>query len=422
MASSSWPWATVPPDLLRFITSDGFGLPLESYSSVRGVCTAWRSALPPPTPLLLAVSGFDAPRHRQVHPGQLVSASLLTADPDHHHHRSPFRLSDLPTGGDLVGSSNGWIAVDPIWPGIFLINPLAAPGGEVVLEPLRDGGGGGEPVLKVAFAPNPTPGDYTAVAICGPRRLAYATTRDDAATCGRRWTLVDVAVADERDRLVDLVYDAGASGKAYCVTAHGDVHVFHAPGSSCRRRRPRVSPLHPQPQGAKRGAAASGLFAPPYDEAARLTGAAKSIFLSGGRLYQVWRNAAAAVSWRTPEGGRFGVAKDEVFVLKYDPKRRRPCWNAVNDLGGCSVFVGKNSPVVLRPEDATGVRPNCVYWINEESRFQPMVFDMATRKSTMLPFGAKGESREARRPLCWFFLNDKVASIDGDGSKVDNDE
>ncbi|CAL5031505.1 unnamed protein product [Urochloa decumbens] len=416
MASSSGPWATLPPDLLRFITSDGFGLPLESYSCIRGVCTAWRSALPPPTPLLLAVSGFDAPRHRQVHLGQLVSASSLTADPDHRP-RSPFRLSDLPTGGDLVGSSNGWIAVDPIWPGIFLLNPLAAAGGEVVLEPVREGGG--EPVLKVAFAPNPTPGDYAAVAICGPRRLAYATTREDAMS--RRWTLVEVAMADERDRLVDLIYD-DAGGKAYCVTAHGDVHVFHAPGSSCRRRRPRVSPLHPQ-----RGA--GGLFAPPYDDASRLTGAAKSIFLSGGSLYQVWRNAAAAVSWKTmtPEGAasRFTVAKDEVFVLKYDPnpKRRRPCWNAVSDLGGCSVFVGKNSPVVLRPEDATGVRPNCVYWINEESRFQPMVFDMATRKSTMLPFGVKGErpAAPARRPLCWFFLNDKVASIDGDGSKVDND-
>ncbi|CAO2042655.1 unnamed protein product [Urochloa humidicola] len=415
-SSSAGPWATLPPDLLRFITSDGFGLPLESYSSIRGVCTAWRSALPPPTPLLLAISGFDAPRDRQVQPGQLMSVSFLTAG---HHHRSSFRLSELPTGGELVGSSNGWIAVDPVWPGIFLLNPLGEGGCEVVLEPVRDGGG--EPVVKIAFAPNPTPNDYTAVAICGPRRLAYVTTRD-AAAMSRRWTVVDVAVADERDRLVDLVYDA-AAGKAYCVTAHGDVHVhvFHGPGSSCRRRRPRVSPLHPQPQGAKRGAS---LFASPYDDASRLTGAAKSIFLSDGSLYQVWRNAAAAVSWRTPEGARFAVAKDEVFVLKNDPnpKRRRPCWNAVNDLGGCSVFVGKNSPVVLRPEDATGVMPNCVYWINAESRFEPMVFDMATRKSTRLPLVDKGECPAARRPICWFFLNDKVASIDGDGRKIENDE
>ncbi|CAN6276002.1 unnamed protein product [Urochloa humidicola] len=420
MASSPGPWATLPPDLLRLII-DGFGLPLESYSSVRGVCTAWRSALPPPTPLLLAVSGFDAPRHRQLNPGQLMSASFLTAAG---YHRSSFRLSELPTGGELVGSSNGWIAVDPVWPGIFLVNPLAAAaaaagegcGSEVVLEPVRDGGG--EPVVKVAFAPSPTPDDYAAVAICGPRRLAYVTTRD-AAAVSRRWTAVDVAMADERDRLVDLVYDA-AAGKAYCVTAHGDVHVFHGPGSSCRRRRPRVSPLHPQRGGA-------GLFAPPYDAASRLTGAAKSVFLSGGSLYQVWRNAGAAVSWGTPapEGGagRITVAKDEVFVLKYDPnpKRRRPCWAAVNDLGGCAVFVGKNSPVVLRPEDASGVRPNCVYWINEESRFQPMVFDMATRKSTPLPLAGEGECSAARRPLCWFFLNDKVASIDGDGSKIEND-
>ena len=46
-------WAVLRPDLLRFI-SDGFGLPLESYSSVRGVCTACPGA--PPSrrqPLLL---------------------------------------------------------------------------------------------------------------------------------------------------------------------------------------------------------------------------------------------------------------------------------------------------------------------------------------------------------------------------------
>nr|TKW04931.1 hypothetical protein SEVIR_7G142600v2 [Setaria viridis] len=368
--ASSGPWATLPPDLLRFISSDGFGLPLESYSCVRGVCTAWRSALPPPTPLLLTVSGFDAPRHRQVQPGQLVSASFLTAG------RS-FHLSEVPTGGELVGSSNGWIAVDPRGPRFHLF-------------PLRNGDD--QPVLKVVLAPNPAPDDYTAVAICGPRRLAYAKARD------MKWTVMDVAMAEQRDQLVDLAYDgaaAGGGGKVYCVTRYGYVHVFHVPG--CRRRRPRVSPLHSEAQRA-------GLFAPPYDAACKLTGA-KNIFLSGGTLYQVWRNTTVAVSSMTPDGDRFSMAKDEVFVLKYDPKRR-PCWDAVSDLGGCS--------------DASGVRPNCVYCIDEQSRFEPMVFDMATRTSTLHPLAA-GAPCPARRPVCWFFLNDKIASADGDGRKTEND-
>ncbi|XP_025825335.1 uncharacterized protein LOC112900738 [Panicum hallii] len=345
--ASLGPWVGVPPDLLRFI---------------RGVCTAWRSALPAAAPLLLTVSGPDAPRHRQIQPGQLVSASFLMAG------RS-FHLSELPTGGEFVGSSNGWIAVDPIWFDLF---------------PLRNDDD--EPVLKVVFAPNPRP-TTTPPWRSAPR--ACSPTRD------MRWTVMDVAMAEQRDKLADLVYDAGG-GKVYCVTAHGDVHVFHVPG--CRRRRPRVAPLHANRAG--------GLFAPPYDTASKLTGA-KSIFLSGGSLHQAWRNTTIAFSSMTPGGGRFSMAKDEIVVLKYDPERR-PCWDALADLGGRSVFVGKNNPVVLRPEDASGVRPNCVYWIDERSRFQPMVFDMATITSTPHPFDAEAPG-PARRPLCWFFLNDKIS-------------
>jgi len=115
---------------------------------------------------------------------------------------------------------------------------------------------------------------------------------------------------------------------------------------------------------------AGGLFAPPYDTASKLLTGAKSIFLSGGGLHQAWRNTTIAFSAMTPGGGRFSMAKDEIVVLKYDPERR-PCWDAVADLGGRSVFLGKNNPVVLRPQDASGVRPNCVYWIDERSGFQP---------------------------------------------------
>ncbi|KAF8769381.1 hypothetical protein HU200_006608 [Digitaria exilis] len=123
-------------------------------------------------------------------------------------------------------------------------------------------------------------------------------------------------MADERDRLVDLVYDAGG-GKVYCVTAHGDVHVFHvvpAAGGGGRR----VLPLHAKQRG-------GGLFAPPYDAASKLTGA-KNIFVSGGSLYQVWRNTTCAAVSRMmmPGGGggggqRIAMAKDEVFVPSTTP-------------------------------------------------------------------------------------------------------
>jgi hypothetical protein len=56
-------------------------------------------------------------------------------------------------------------------------------------------------------------------------------------------------------------------------------------------------------------------------------------------------------------GGQFRIAKDEILVLEYDPERQA-YWDVVKDLGGHSVFVGKNQPVVLRPEDAPGGQPN----------------------------------------------------------------
>ena len=94
-------------------------------------------------------------------------------------------------------------------------------------------------------------------------------------------------------------------------------------------------------------------------------------------MYQVWRNTTSAVSWPVPGGGRFRMEKDEVFVLKYDPGRLS-CWDVAKDLGGYVVFIGKNNPVVLWPEDAPGVSLDCVYCMDEWSRNELMVFDMAT--------------------------------------------
>ncbi|XP_072151415.1 uncharacterized protein [Setaria viridis] len=254
----------------------------------------------------------------------------------------------------VVGSSNGWLAVDGCpYQGIYLI------AGEDKKVPLLQLNNDGKLVPKIVFAPKPTPDDYVAVAICDLLRLAYTKTRD------MKWMILDVAIG-ARDWFVDLAYDSDA-GKVYCVNVLGDVH-----------------------------------------------GDPNTPFF-GGNLYQVWRNTTSAVSWDIPGGGQFRMAKSEIFVLKYDPERQ-PCWDAVKDLGGYSVFVGKNQPVVLRPEDAPGVRANCVYWINEGSRNKPMVFDIATGISTLHPSADKALNPSCR-PVCWYFLNDKIMSVENNGRK-----
>ncbi|TVU15629.1 hypothetical protein EJB05_39159, partial [Eragrostis curvula] len=402
MASSFGPWADLPPELLRII-NDSRGLLLQSHCAIRGVCTAWRAALPPPSfPLLLAVSGFDdAPLHGQLEAGYRVSALPLLLPRAARAHE----LSALPVGGEFVGSCHGWIAVNMVWPGIFLVNPLAGEGREIGLPALRNVVDDGEPVRKIVFAPCPAPDDCTAVAICGPSTLAYIKTRD---VMRGRWVLVEVSV-EAPDRLADLAYDGGG-GKVYCVTRCGDVHVFQIPHDR-RRLRPKANPLQPRRAGEPFKPAAA--FAPPYDFASRFAiTSVKNVFICDGGLYQVWRrNAQTALSWMVPGGGLFRMPKDDVVVLKYQVRRRRPCWDAVNDLGGCSVFVGKNNPVVLRPEDAPGVRANCVYWINEQSRSEPMVFDMATRTSTRHPSSTEVLC-PACRPLCWYFLQEKTMSVE----------
>ncbi|CAL5031507.1 unnamed protein product [Urochloa decumbens] len=359
------PWASIPSELLLLI-SDGFSH-LESYCRARGVCSAWRAALPPPIPSLVTVTttiqpGAPPPLRPQA---PVMSALFLPAG------RS-YPLTTLSRGSRCVGSSSGWLAVDsrPNSLGIYLVSRLLGS------------------VQPSTFLSSRSGTDYVAVAICGPRRLAYTKTRD------MKWILLDVAAVGERDRFVDLAFDAGA-GRVYCVTLLGDVHVLHIPRR--QRRRPVVEPL------LQAAAERAG------DAASRFTGASKNVFFFGGDLYQAWRNTTgAAVSWAVPGGGRFiGMAKDEVFVLRYDPERRRPCWDAVKDLGGCSVFVGKNQPVVLRAQDTPGVRPNCVYWINERSRNEPMIFDMANGTSTVHPSAAKSLCPSCV-PVCWYFLDDCV--------------
>ncbi|KAF7016920.1 hypothetical protein CFC21_109274 [Triticum aestivum] len=368
------PWADLHPELLLSIAD---GLSLKHYAAIRCACPGWRSALPPPLPSLLVFAD-----------GQRAYALSFLM-------RRSIHCSTLRTRSCFVGSSNGCFAVASECGEISILNPLT--GEEIKLLPMNCG----KKERKVVFAPNPRPDDYTAVAVCHGNKLAYTKTRD------MKWFISDVAMG-RGDQLIDLVYDTDG-GKVYCLTECGDVHVLHIPRG--RRRKPIVEPLLPE-----RPFDPAAVFAAPYHTASKPT-RFKQIFICNGSLYQVWRNATGNIAWRLPEGGRFIMSDNDIFVLRYDPGRM-PCWDTVNDLGGYSVFIGKNSPAVVQAEDVPGVRANCVYWIDERWRGVPMVFDMVTRTSA--PF-VLPSADIVQSPLCgtgcWYFFSDNITSIDNNGRK-----
>ncbi|KAK1620660.1 hypothetical protein QYE76_026177 [Lolium multiflorum] len=122
----------------------------------------------------------------------------------------------------------------------------------------------------------------------------------------------------------------------------------------------------------------------------------------------VWRNKLCMVTLAPPT--RRCVAENEVFVLRYYPQRQ-PCWEVVTNLGGYSVFVGRNNAVSMFAQDVPGLKGNCVYWIGDErGRDQRgMVFDMATGRSTCcLPTIGVVPGGAPQNAICWYFLNDMV--------------
>jgi hypothetical protein len=145
----------------------------------------------------------------------------------------------------------------------------------------------------------------------------------------------------DRDYLTDLAYDVDG-GMVYCLTECGDVHVLHIPRGG-RRPKSIVKPLLSAERAAGVPFDPAQVFASPYHTASnsKLT-RSKQIFLCNGRLYQVWRNTTGAIASRLPEGRRSSMSEGEVVVLRYDPGRQ-PCWDAVQDLGGYSVFIGFSS-------------------------------------------------------------------------------
>ena len=379
-------WADLPSDLVCRI---GDCLDIKYYSSSRGVCTAWRHALAPPTPSLLML-------HRHEISSCPAAAAAVSLHPTHR----AFDLNAIiPPGERCVGSSNGWLAlsVGGRQQGMFsLFHTVTA--AEVALPPLTYDG---EWVSKIVFANNPAADDFVAATICATNRLAYVTAG------AKRWAVLDpVDLAGVGDQLTDLVYHENGN-KVYCLTRYGDVHVMRLP-QRCRRepfvmvdkdsaRRPawrwrstfkgsRDAALAPPPQrilphcetlrrrslgphlnppATLEPLSSSDLpfdpatsFAPPYSTITRHTGV-KNLVLCQGNLYQIWRNPTCTINVKLPGGGghRLRVPENQVFVLRYYP-RRQPCWGVVTDLGGYSVFVGRNNAVSMYAQGVLGLKGN----------------------------------------------------------------
>lgn len=229
------------------------------------------------------------------------------------------------------------------------------------------------------------------MALCNRDEVACIDGKVD-----RKWTTTDVV-----DRyLVDLAYyDAGHELYCYCLDSRGGVHALRTPRGCQDGQLTLVWRCDFNP----------AAFAKPYDVVYKLT-STKHIFFYHGNLYQVWQNNSCNVTSGT---GYFRMSADEIFVLRYD-LGHSPCWDAVRDLGGCSVFIGnKSSPVVVPAGDVPGVRADCVYWI--DSKGVPMVCDIATgsSKPCVLPYGAcKGN--------CWYFGDDNMMSFNDDRRNVRN--
>ncbi|WVZ79986.1 hypothetical protein U9M48_027506, partial [Paspalum notatum var. saurae] len=437
-------WADLPPELLCLI---GDRLDLKWYASARGACTAWRCALAPPSPALLVVAS-DAAR-------LCPYASSLTT-------RRSFQLTAIVSGSRCVGSSNGWLALSSDPTVFVLLNPIA--GVEILLPPLiykrRCW------VSKVVFAPSPAKDDFAAAAICDIDRIAYVTAG------AKRWAVMDPVRLASGDQLTDVVY--ADNGKVYFLTQFGDVNVLRLPERHGRKpanadeagpsSKPEFSVLQPpinsrplrwedydllparnqgptvpasatlmavpipddESQGPHLNAPATvepplseandlrfnpaTVFAPPYDTVSAFTSAKNLVFCEGS-LYQVWRNASCAVTLRLPGGGHCRVAENEILVLRHYP-RRQPCWDVVKDLGGYSLFVGRNNAVSMYAEGIPGLRGNCVYWIGGRGRDRGMVFDMESGRSTPCQSPQVGNQHHT---ICWFFLNHGNSSSGSNG-------
>ncbi|KAF7034000.1 hypothetical protein CFC21_045059 [Triticum aestivum] len=402
-------WTDLPPELVGQI-ADGLD-DLKCYASTRGACSTWRRALPPPAPSLLVDHGAAAIKCRGLCPAA----------------RRSFQLAKIPAPRTCLGCCSGWLAlsvfIDDVHSLLSLFHPVTA--AEILLPPLIYNT---RLVSKIVFAPNPATDDFAATAICDIDRLAYVTAG------ARRWAVLDPVHLAAGDQLVDLLYHG--NGMVYCLTRFGDVHVLRLPQR--RRREPIILECHTpadypvvhnkrifqmhgtgpdlnvratdEPLLSSVGNPvfdAATCFTQPYIPVSIFT-SAKNLVFCEGNLYQIWRNVTCTVTLQLSGEGRRRVVEDEIFVMRYDPWRR-PCWDAVSDLGGYSIFVGRNNVVSMHAEGVPGLMGDCVYWIGGRGRDQGMVFNMKTGRSTpCLPPLDGVVLGSPQSTICWYFLSDTV--------------
>lgn len=402
-------WADLDAGVLSRIA---YCFDFRDYAFFRVVCTSWRSALPPPDSRPFArvfpapgdSNSTDAAGHQPV---SFAAWCLLSRERCRLAGlRQPSRLAPI---SRCIGARDGWVALalGTAGPGagglkVSLFNPVT--GAEIPLDAslcdLRLGGVYEHWAPKVVFAPSPSACDFTAVGICGPKRLAVQRSCGDG-----KGGYISQAIDTDDDFmdgafLADIAYrDDGDT--VYCLTSRGGVHVLRLNRRrrrGCSARAVEVRPLM--------GKGNDVFFPPPYDTISRHTDA-KNLVLCDGVLYQIWRRPRGAGSVDVPaEDGAWPrkairIQEGDVFVRRYDPGRW-PYWAEAQDLGGNAVFVGMNDAAAVRGGDgATALRGNCVYYWDRRAGgdYEAVVFDMATGSSARwLP------ANEAVSSPLWYFL------------------
>ncbi|CAD6207244.1 unnamed protein product [Miscanthus lutarioriparius] len=352
--------------------------------------------------------------------------------------RRSFELTTIVSGSRRVGSSNGWLAlsvVGSIDETVFvLLNPIAAV--EIILPPLiykHEDESRRDWVSKLVFTPCPAKDNFAAAAICDIDMIAYVTAG------AKRWAVMDPVrlTSEVGDQLTDVVYTD--KGKVYCLAKCGDEHVLRLPErwQPERRRRkpanadeagpsePEFSVLHPPSPSSPPPLSPS----PPRPSPPQAAEAEHTIIahpLSPLRIVALPYEGVPPESQGThlntpatikpllplfdpatlPAGGQRRVAENEILVLRYYPRRRRrPCWDAVKDLGGYSLFVGRNNAVSMYAEGVPGLRGNCVYWIGG------MVFDLESGRSTPCGVPQPGflPGGHPYSTICWYSMSDVMS-------------
>ncbi|CAL5031511.1 unnamed protein product [Urochloa decumbens] len=458
-------WADLPPDLLCRI---GDRLDLKWYASARGACTAWRCALAPPSPSLLVVAddarwcphAASLPTRRSFELTAIVSGSRCVGSSN-----GWLALSVV-----IFNGQTAFVLLNPIAAVEIILPPLiyesrwvskvvftptpakddfaaaaicdidriayvtAGARRWAVMEPIRLTPG--DQLTDVVYADK---GKVYCLSKCGDvhllrlpeRRRRKPANADEAGTSEPEFSVLQPPT--DRDRNTVSFRPLRWQQHRNFRMLRYEQYRPREPGTEPTPLRltlcaeafvPSYKRLPPESQGPHLNASASvepllseanlpfnpaTVFARPYNTVSAFTSAKNLVFCEGS-LYQVWRNASCTVTLQLPGGGQRRVAENEILVLRYYP-RRQPCWDVVKDLGGYSLFVGRNNAVSMYAEGVPGLKGNCVYWIGGRGRDQGMVFDMETGRSTPCRAPEVGIlPGQPHSTICWYFLSDVVSN------------